>query len=653
MFNLGNNNAPLNKDQMHPDDTRNLVIFLVIAAILYFSYDAFILQPQSAAIKARVKAQAQVTAVDGPSQNAAKLVKAMPRAQVISEARGRIAFENDELKGTINPKGATLDDLQLKEYYETLEKEEYVSLLTPKGAKGARSFEYGWVADDSATSVPTSSTLWGVRGNDKLTPETPVELVWNNGQGIIFIQRYELDEQYAFTITQSVENNSGEAVTLYPYGLVAQRGLPENFQPVWISHEGPVGYIGKELEQPQYKDLRKEKEFEYTADQGWLGLTEKYWLTALIPPQGQNVKYKYNYSGDEKDQRNIGLYQADYIGGAVDVPAGQSKSVTSHAYAGAKKVLALNDYEEKLGVPHFSLAVDFGWFWFLTYPFFYALHYIGLAVGNMGIAVILLTIVIRGMVFPLTNISYRSFAKMKKVAPQTKVLREKYGEDKQKLQQELIKMYSQEGVNPMAGCLPMVLQIPIFFALYKVFFNTIELRHAPFFGWIQDLSAPDPTSIFNLFGLIPFDVPGFLHIGVWPCLMLLGMVIQKNMNPPPQDKLQRDMAMYMPFIFAFIMSRFASGLVVYWTFSAYIGILQQIIIMRSMGVPIYLFGEKEEEEMTKGVDVHPLAAMAEEEVEDALFGEHEEEQPAKPISKPKPKKKTAAKKGSSKKGKKK
>jgi YidC/Oxa1 family membrane protein insertase len=372
-------------------------------------------------------------------------------------------------------------------------------------------------------------------------------------------------------------------------------------------------------------------------------MTDKYWLASLVPPQNEQVKYTFSFAGaDEKDKDGKGIYQTDYMGAARDIAPGAKAEVTSHLFVGAKRVLLLEQYQNELNVPQFDLSVDFGWFWFMTKPFFYALHYLGQWIGNMGVAIIIMTIFIRGAVFPLTNISYRSFAKMKKVGPLVGELRKQYPDDKQKLQQELIALYQREGVNPMSGCFPMLLQIPIFFALYKMFFVTIELRHAPFFGWIHDLTAPDPTSLFNLFGLIPWDPPSALDIGVWPCLMLLAMLLQKQLNPPPQDPIQRDMANYMPFMFAYMMSHFASGLVVYWAFSAYIGIIQQVIIMKSLNVPIHLFGEtKQEKELNEAIDqgpaVHPLIGMAEAEAEEALFGD-DGSSSGPTVSKPKPKK---------------
>ena len=647
-------NNPMNKDQMHPEDLRNMFIFFILAAVLYFSYDSYVLKPQREAIKQRTQIEAEIKQALGPAAlEEVNPVPTKPRSEIITHS-GRIKIKNAEIYGSLDLNGGRLDDVALSEYFQTLEKKDNVTVLNPRLTEFPRSIEYGWITSNKNITVPNKNTNWSVRGNAQLSPGNPVTLVWNNGQGVTFERRLELDEHFMFTVTQRVANNSGRNITLYPYGLISQKGIPPDFQGMWVSHEGPVGFIGEELFNNSYKDMRKTQKFSSQAQQGWLGFTDKYWLTALIPPQGQNVKYSYSFAGDQKDNDNQGLYQADYLGAALELKPGQSGEIQSRLFVGAKRVFLLQDYETNLKIPQFDLAVDFGWFWFMTKPFFYLLHFLGSTIGNMGVAIIIMTILIRGAVFPLTNTSYRSFAKMKKVSPLVMELREKYPDDKQKMQAELIQMYQREGVNPMSGCLPILLQIPIFFALYKTFFVTIEIRHAPFFGWIQDLSAADPTSVFNLFGLIPWNPPAFLMIGVWPCLMLVAMIIQKKLNPPPQDPLQRDMANYMPFLFAFIMSRFASGLVIYWTFSAFIGVIQQMIIMKSLGVPIHLFGETEEEkEMDKAIDkgpaLHPLAEMAEDEVEEALglddekdkydmSGMFDEDQPSKKIRPPKPKK---------------
>lgn len=622
---------------------RNMFIFFVLAALVYFSYDTLILKPQREAIQQQNKAKAEIAASMTPEQKIAleEASRPKPRTEALVTS-GRLNFSNPELRGSINLKGGSIDDASLIEYFETLEKQNNVTVLNPRGAIGQRSVEYGWVAGNgSAVGVPTKETIWRVGGNAELAPGKPVTLIWDNGQGLTFERRLELDELFMFTISQRVINNSGKKVTLYPYGLISQKGLPPGHEGAWVSYEGPVGFIDDSLFNEGYKHIRKNKKDVAISNTGWLGFTQKYWLTALIPPQGQSVKYSYSYAGAEKDRENMGLYQADFLGAPLELQPGQSGEVQSRLFVGAKRVLQIKDYEKGLNIPQFDLSVDFGWFWFMTKPFFYALHYMGLFFGNMGAAIILLTVMLRAAVFPLTNTSYRSFAKMKVVAPLVSEMREKYADDKQKMQEELVQMYQREGVNPMSGCLPILLQIPIFFALYKTFFVTIELRHAPFFGWIKDLSAADPTSVFNLFGLIPWDPPGFLMIGVWPCLMLLAMILQKKLNPPPQDPLQRDLANYMPFLFAFIMSKFAAGLVVYWTFSAFIGVLQQMIIMKSMGVPIHLFGETEKEEAPPSQDKQNDDQEAKSEI-DKEDQEHREVK--KEISPPKPKKSKKKKK---------
>ena len=637
---FGNNNNN-NNDQMDPQDLKRLFIFFVLAVMVYFSYDHFVLAPQKEALKQVRQAEAVMAQKEAKQVAAGEVtLEPLPREEVVSEGQ-RLMIENKQLRGSLSLTGGRIDDVALNEYFETIEKDENIHVLSPNQTEYPRYIDYGWVAAEQNTVVPNAKTQWRAFGGDKLTPETPITLAWDNGAGVRFERVISIDENYMFNIKQKVTNTSGKKITLYPYGLISQQGIPEGFQGSWLQYEGPIGYIGNSLEEIGYKDLRNDAKETREADSGWAAITEKYWLTAIIPPQGQNVKYNFGYKGTRQDKENKGRYQVDFVGSALALEPGQSGEIESHVFTGAKKYLLLNGYEKDLEIPNFDLAVNFGWFWFLSIPFFYALHFLGGLIGNVGLAIIALTILIRGSVFPLTNASYRSFAKMKKVGPHVAQLRERYGDDKQKLQEELMKLYQGEGVNPMAGCLPMLLQIPIFFALYKVLFVTIEIRHAPFFGWIQDLSAPDPTSVFNLFGLIPWDPPSMLHIGIWPCVMLVAMIMQKRLNPPPQDKLQRDMMNYFPFIITYALSRFASGLVIYWTFSAIIGVLQQIIIMRSLNVPIHLFGQSDEEErmdkaIEQGPDVHPLSEMAKDEIEDALDGD--DTPPSGPIKPPKPKK---------------
>ncbi len=631
------------KDKMHPDDMRNLLIFAFLSILLWSGYEIFILQPKKEAIIKRQQIEkliAEKEAETGVEIVSKPVVR--PRGEVLAQDR-RFDFDNGQIGGTISTRGGRIDDLHFDKYFQTMENKDKVVLLSPRDTENPRFIDTGWVAKDQSVRLPDADTIWGLQGNEKLSPGNPVTLVWDNGQGLVFTRTISLDENYMFKIEEAVDNKSGKAVTLYPYGLITQTGIPKEVQNIWIVHEGPIGFLGEELIQSRYPDLKAEGKIEKNADRGWTGITDKYWLTAIIPTPGQMMKFTFNHRPNIKDDAK-GRYQVDYTGVAVEIAPGTSGQSQVHVFAGAKEVLKLDAYQKDMNIPNFNLAVDFGWFWFMTMPFFYILHWLHEHVGNMGIAIITLTILIRSAVFPLTNTSYRSFAKMKKVAPLISDLRESYGDDKQKLQEEIVKLYSREGVNPLAGCLPIFVQIPIFFSLYKVFVVTIEMRHAPFFGWIHDLSAPDPTNIFNLFGLIPFDPPSFLHAGVWPCMMLVIMIIQKRLNPPPQDKIQRDMMNIFPFVICYMMASFASGLVIYWTFSGLISIAQQMIIMRSLGVPIYILGQSEEEEklekaIDKGPDVHPLAQMAEEEVEKALGDHSEDGAPGPEVTPPKPKRK--------------
>jgi YidC/Oxa1 family membrane protein insertase len=594
-----------NKNQMNQGETRNLIIFMVVSLLLYFAYNTFVLQPQAEIRRQQAAATAQETGANTVlPQIEAQDSKIVPVSEALS-GQSRLKINNEKISGSISLTGARIDNLSLKDYFKTLDSKENVNVLAPAGTEFPRSIEYGWVAGNSDIITPNADTIWSITGNGgTLSTENDVTLSWTSPQNIEFRKTFSIDDQYVITVQQSVVNNTVQAVTLYPYGILSQKGLPSDFEGRFISHEGPIAYAGGTLEDPEYKHLRKDRKSEFSASEGWIGFTDKYWLTALMPAQDIDTKFRFLYTGTppKKKEQDTGRYQADYTGAAVTVESGTTASVESRVFAGPKRVLMLKDYSEKLGVSRLDLSVDFGIFWFLTVPFFYGLHYLALAVGNVGVAIILLTLIVRTLVSPLTYTSYKSFAKMKKVMPEVNKLRQKYGNtDKQKLQQEMLALYQKEGVNPAAGCLPILLQIPIFFAFYKILFVTIEIRHEPFFGWINDLAAPDPTSIFNLFGLIPWDPPGFLMIGVWPCLMLLAMQIQRRLNPPPADPIQRDMALWFPFMMTFIMAHFASGLVIYWTVSAFFGVAQQAFIMRKMGVPIHLFGESEEDKAAESM----------------------------------------------------
>lgn len=649
---------PKQKDQMHPQDVRNLVIFALASVAIWFMYDSYVISPQAKAMKEAREARAELMLNDPTlfeenekGQMQIKPVKPVDRAEAIS-GMARVEFANEKIQGSISLKGGRIDDLILKNHYKTFEKKEKVSILNPAHADRARFIDLGWVSGNKNLSLPGASTVWQIKGNSILEPGTPVTLVWNNGQGIEFERVMSLDEKYMFNVTQRVINKSGAELYLHPYGLISQTGIPlePNSRRTWVSYEGPMGFIGGSLEHMSYDAMQDTASKKIEAERGWIGFSDKYWLTALIPSQDQLAKYRFKHTPDVLNDKNH-KYQTDYTGAEMLVKNGEAAEYSQYLYVGVKEVLTLESYQGELKLDKLDLAVDFGWFWFFTYPFFLLLHFLGLLTGNMGVAIIIQTILLRMSVFPLTSISYRSFAKMKVVTPQISALRDKHNDDKEKLQAEIVKLYQREGVNPMSGCLPILIQIPIFFAFYKILFTTIEVRHAPFVGWIQDLSGADPTNVFNLFGLLDIDVSFLPLIGIWPCLMLAAMLVQKRLNPPPQDKMQRVMMMYFPFFITYVMSRFASGLVIYWTFSATISVLQQMYIMRSLGVPIYIFSkdktkEELEDKITKGEDVHPLIEMAEDEVEKALFGEDEGEasdaapaEPPKDIKPPKPKKK--------------
>ncbi len=631
------------KDKMHPEDMRNLIVFALISIAIWFLYETYVLGPQTKALNQAKTARAELLLKD---PKLLEPVVALTREEaVLKSAVKRIPFTNKEVTGTINLKGGVIDDLSLVNYFETLEEKRNVAILKPIQTELSRVVKYGWVSRDKNLNLPDLETQWQVLDNDNLQPDLPVVLYWDNGQGVRFERHISLDKEYVFTIKQRVINKAGRDLAIHPYALVTQTGVPERKSSNFVSYEGPMGAIGGLIGKKSYSQMVKNPNEKFEASEGWVGFSDKYWLTAIMPQQDRISKFRFKLTPDPINKaRN--KYQTDFTGSEIPLINDGAIEHTTYIYAGAKKVLTLEKYEDKLGVNGLSNAVDFGWFWFFTYPFFLALHYIGLLVGNMGVAILILTFILRSAVFPLTNISYRSFAKMKVVAPQITDIRDKYGDDKEKMQAEIVELYQREGVNPMSGCLPILVQIPIFFAFYKILFTTIEIRHAPFFGWIQDLSAPDPTSIFNLFGLLPYDVPDFLMIGIWPCLMLIAMLAQKKLNPPPQDKLQRDMMNIFPFFITFIMAGFASGLVMYWAFSATLSVIQQSIIMKSMGVPIYFFNketykniaEKEKEELEQ-----KKAELMKKKKEDKPEAK-EAETPIEDIKPPKPKKSKKKKK---------
>jgi YidC/Oxa1 family membrane protein insertase len=501
--------------------------------------------------------------------------------QALLKKNSRVQIISPSLSGSLSLLGGRIDDLTLSQFYEELsESSPAIVLLSPSGTSNAYFADYGWIGEGIA--LPNKNTLWSA-SSKTLSPDKPVTLKWNNGQGLIFKRTYAIDEKYMFSVSQSVENKGSSSVTLYPYALISRHGLPE-VTGFYILHEGLLGVFDETLQELDYTDMQDTNTVANKTTGGWLGITDKYWLMALIPDQKTPVSTRFTYRNDN----GLEKFQADFMSAPVTIAAGDSGEVNSHLFTGAKEVKVLDSYETKLDIARFDLAIDFGWFYFLTKPIFYTLIFINEHVGNFGVAILLLTVLIKIIFFPLANKSYTSMSKMKKLQPEMVKLRERFGDDKMQLNQEMMALYKREKANPASGCLPMLVQIPVFFALYKVLFVTIEMRHAPFFGWVQDLSAPDPTNFFNLFGLIPWNpaavLPDPLLIGVWPLAMGVTMYLQQKLNPQPADPMQAKIFMFLPIMFTFLLARFPAGLVIYWAWNNLLSIIQQKIIMIKMGV---------------------------------------------------------------------
>jgi YidC/Oxa1 family membrane protein insertase len=561
------------------NDNRNILLTIVISVGILIGYQFYadrhrpvpppeqtaqpVAQPGGAPSAAQVPGGAPVAA--SPQSRDAALAAA-PRVKVVTPS----------LHGSISLTGARLDDLTLVGYHEQPDPSSpEITLLSPATGAGAYYAEFGWVPADAKTAVPNADTQWTADG-ETLSPDHPVTLTWDNGQGLRFIRTYAVDDAYMFSVDQKVENSGSAKVTLFPYGLVSRWGTPK-IQDIYILHEGPLGVLDGSLKEKKYKELRSDDHtVEYKSKGGWIGITDKYWLTALVPDQGSEIQARMSWHPVDTLDR----YQTDWLGGAVDVAPGASANVGSHFFAGAKELDRLDAYGSKFDIPRFDLAIDFGWFYFLTKPFFYFLRFIHSHVANFGVAILIFTVAIKGAFFPIANKSYRAMSKMKKLQPEVKKLQEKFADDKARLNQEMMALYKREKANPVAGCLPIVIQIPVFFALYKVLYVTIEMRQAPFFGWIHDLSMPDPTNLFTLFGYIPWDPPQFLYLGIWPLIMGVTMWLQQKLNPQPADPIQAKMFTFLPIIFTFMLGKFPAGLVIYWAWSNTLSIGQQWLIMK-------------------------------------------------------------------------
>ena len=602
------------KNVMKKDsENSNLFLAIALSILVIVGWNYFYAQPQLE--KQRIEKQNQqvaapstipgapaTTTVPTPSPSAiapgapasttaTPVAPSLPGATLTRDAAlalsPRVAIDTGRLKGSISLKGARIDDLSLVNYRETIEKNSpNIVLFAPSQSPNPYYAEFGWVAAQGVTAVvPTAQTEWTASAQ-KLTTEAPLTLTWANGQGLNFKREIAIDANYMFTITDSVENSSGQTVSLFPYGLISRHGTPETAG-FYILHEGMIGVQADKLQEMHYADLVKAKTKDFKANNGgFLGITDKYWASALIPDQKKLHDGRFLAGA-------IGAtptYQADVLLPVETIAAGATNVVTTRLFAGAKETNLIDSYQAALGLKNFDLMVDWGWFYFITKPLFKLMSYIYGLVGNFGVTILLVTVLIKLLFFPLANKSYTSMARMKAVQPAMQDIQKRYTDDKVKQQQALMELYKKEKINPLAGCWPVLLQIPVFFALYKVLFVTIEMRQAPFFGWIKDLAAPDPTTLFNLFGLIPFNFPAwFPAIGVWPIIMGITMWLQMKMNPEPTDPVQKAVFGWMPIVFTFMLASFPAGLVIYWAWNNILSVSQQYLIMKKQGVKVELW----------------------------------------------------------------
>ncbi|KRB50597.1 membrane protein insertase YidC [Phenylobacterium sp. Root700] len=581
---------------MQENNNRNTIIFVVSAVLILIAYQIFVLEPSSKRRNAEMARQKAAAVEVQAAQKPGALPTAAPGTVVVSRqeaaaASARAPIATPALAGSVSLRGARIDDLYLKNYRETVKKTSPpVELLRPEGAQHAFFAEFGWTGAN-LPGLPNAETLWQVVEGSTLAPGQPLTLRTANGQGLTFTRKIEVDDRFMFTVTDTVANTGAGSVTLAPYASVQRQGIPAGLGKIQIVHEGAIGWLDGELRQVKYAKWLKEGGPSLASTGGWTGITDKYWLTALIPDQKERIQSQYRVTKAGVTD----IYEANYVGQPHVIPAGRQITQTTHLFAGAKTVPVLKDYETKLGVPHLDMAVDWGNFWFITRPMFKLLEFFFHLVGNFGIAILLLTVTVKLIFFPLANKSYESLTKMKKVQPQVEELRKRLKDDPAKQQQELMALYQKEKINPLTGCLPMLVQIPVFYGLYKVLTVTIEMRHAPFFGWIQDLSARDPLTIWNLFGLLPYDpatVPvigsflnsDLLHLGPLALLYGVTMYLSTAMNPPQADPVQQKIFQFMPIMFTFIMAPFAVGLLIYWAWSNVLTIMQQYVIMRRFKV---------------------------------------------------------------------
>ena len=552
-------------------DTKNIIAAISLSAAVIILYGLFF-APDPQQIKQKqiqLENNTSIQNTETPTIEQKQEVIKISREDSINNTK-RVKFENENIIGTISLEGGVIDDLIFKNYTETLNGSDNVILLNPRNVDNGYFVETGWATTNKNIDVPNSKTLWKIDKGNKLSPNNPIKLNWTNNQGIKFEKNISIDNKFLFTIDQYITNNSNNSYNFYPYGQIIRNKAPK-VTDFYILHEGLIGVFDDQLVEKDYEDI-EDKKYTVNAKNGWTGITDKFWIVTMIPENNKEFRSDFDYNKK---------FKANFIEtNSTEVKANETKSNQIKVIVAAKEVDVIDEYSISSNISKFDLVIDWGWFYFLTKNFFFVIDYFFKLTGNYGIAIILVTICIRILFFPLANYSFRSMAKMKVLQPEMARLKELHKDDKMKLQQEMMALYKKEKVNPVSGCLPVLIQIPFFFAIYKVLFVTIESRHQPFFGWIVDLSERDPTSIFNLFGLIPWDPPSFLIIGVWPCLMGLSMYVQQKLNPTPPDPVQAKIFMFFPLFLTIILAPFPSGLVIYWTFNNILTMAQQIIIMK-------------------------------------------------------------------------
>ena len=554
-------------------DTRNVIAAISLSAAVIILYSLFF-QPDPEVIKQNSAEQNKVVKnQDTPSLDKNENFTKLSRTDALKE-NNRIQFENNSVVGSISLKGAAIDDLTFKEYNVELNGSDKITLLNPRNVEDGYLIESGFVTTNKNIDVPDASTIWKVSGNKRLTNNNPIKLIWSNSQDITFEKYISLDDQFLFTVKEKIINKSNKSYNFYSYGQIIRNKLPE-ISGFYILHEGFLSVLDDQLIEEDYDDIQ-EKKFTQTAQEGFVAISDKFWVTSVIPPKGKEFKTTFDYKNK---------FRANYISTkGIEVKANSSIEEKIQIIVAAKRVNVIDGYAENLDINKFDLAIDWGFMYFITKPLFFVLDYFFKLLGNYGLAIIAVTVCIRLAFFPLANFSFKSMGKMKLLAPEMARLKEIHKDDKMKLQQAMMALYKKEKVNPMSGCLPILVQIPVFFALYKVLFVTIEMRHMPFYGWIHDLSDRDPTSLFNVFGLLPWDPPSFLLIGAWPIIMGITMFIQQKLNPTPPDPIQAKIFMFFPVFLTVILAPFPAGLVIYWSFNNIFTMIQQYIVQRKMTI---------------------------------------------------------------------